>query len=141
VYYFVIWAGTSIAACQAQDHARMIKMANGGKEQSVRDAVNKFLFIGFSVTTSGATQVDVVTAAQIGARGAHRIREIHLKTTLASGYLGLGENASVISTQTNDVAPIFKDTYFDLEDCNISYLKLIRAASDNVKVEGYVVIR
>ena len=113
-----------------------------GNSQSVPGSVNKGLIIGFNISTTDATSTPVITAAQITSAGASRIRDIHLKCTSADGWLGLGEAAVKITSgiTDTDIVPIFKDGYFNKSNVKYSLLNVIRDASTNVTVKGYVVV-
>jgi len=94
--------------------------------------------IGFSVSTSGASAVDLVTNATVKAAGRSIIKEVHLKVSVADGYLGLGVTAT--TTAGINIIPLFQDTFVDLEDVEYSSLSIIRAAATNVTVAGFVVV-
>jgi len=108
------------------------------ESQTVRESVNKGKCIGFSVTTSGSSAVDVITPAQIAAVGAKVIRDIHLKCTGGDAFLGLGKTAT--TTPGEDNIPIFQDESFDKENLRYTSLSVIRAGSSDVTVKGYVVV-
>jgi hypothetical protein len=105
--------------------------------QSVKQAVNKKIVIGFSVTTSDATSTDVVTAATIATAGAKTITDIHMIVKNADGYLGLGKAAT--TTPGEDIIPVFSGLPFDLMNCGYESLTVIRDGAD-VTVEGFVVV-
>ena len=106
--------------------------------QSVTSSVNRGIHIGFSVTTSDATSTAVITAAQVAAAGATTIREIYYKLTLDDAFFGLGITATKVVGL--DIVPIIQDDIDRIKYCKYTSLNVIRSASTNVNVTGYVVV-
>lgn len=106
--------------------------------QQIVESYNKGIIFSFTVETTAATAIDVVTAEQVAENGGAAIRDIQLKVTGGEGRLGLGKVAVV--TLGKDIIPVYKGTFFGLENCNYASLSLIRKGIANVTVEGFVVI-